>query len=50
MHLGFSGFLKQVFSLIKFLESLFVKNSNKTGSLSSILKSPASRNLSYDCL
>ena len=33
MHLGFSGFLKQVFSTINFFESYFNKNSDRLDSV-----------------
>ena len=47
MHQGFSGFLKQVFSITKFFESYFNKNSDRLDSVCSELKSPHKINLSY---
>ena len=46
IQLGLLGFLKQVFSLTKFLESLLCKNSDIRGSVSLRLKSPIRINLS----
>ena len=46
MHLGFPGLLKQVFSITKFFESYFNRNSDKLDSVCSALKSPDRRNLS----
>ena len=41
-----TGALKQVFCRTKFLESLLNRNSDITGSASSMIKSPVSRKLS----
>ena len=49
IQLGLLVLLKQVFCCTKFLESLLNRNSDITGSASSMIKSPASRNLSKVC-
>ena len=46
---GLLVLLKQVFCCTKFLESLLNRNSDITGSASSMIKSPASRKLSKVC-
>ena len=46
IQLGLLVLLKQVFCCTKFLESLLNRNSDITGSASSMIKSPASRKLS----
>ena len=49
IQLGLLVLLKQVFCRTKFLESLLNRNSDITGSASSMIKSPVSRKLSKVC-
>ena len=49
IQLGLLVLLKRVFCGTKFLESLLNRNSDITGSASSMIKSPASRKLSKVC-